>query len=65
MNVHQNQMNDHRNQMNGHQNQKRIGRIAADFNEWLSKSEAIGPNNHLQTLFQTHSNILSNCNWFR
>ena len=31
---------------------------------WL-KSEGIGRNNRLQTLFQTHSNILSNCNWFR
>ena len=31
---------------------------------WL-KSEGIGQNNRLQTLFQTHSYILSNCNWFR
>ena len=27
--------------------------------------EQIGQNNQLQTLFHTHSNILSNCNWFR
>ena len=24
----------------------------------------MGRNNHLQTLFHTHSNILINCNWF-
>ena len=34
--------------------------IASDFNELSSKSKQIGQNNHLQTLFDTHSYVLYN-----
>ena len=33
-------MNGHRSQMNDYQNWKQIGRLATDFDEWSSKSEA-------------------------
>ena len=36
--------------MNGHPNLKQIGQIAADFDEWSSKSEAIVKQSPLNTI---------------
>ena len=61
-NGHRIQWNGHQIQWNGHQIQWNGHRIQMN-SHW--NQEEIGRNNHLQTLFHTHSYIRPNCHWFR
>ena len=49
---------------NGHETRLMVIKIRSKLVKLQLISMTIGQDNHLQTLFQTHSNILINCNWF-